>query len=428
MIVIRIGICALLAFSVFAHGAVEPWSESVLEIGAACLLIWWGLLSAGGIAPAVRWNRLFAPVAGLWAWVAVQSLTGLTAAPFLTRIEWLKFSALAILFFLAVQAFGTLDHWRSLVWFLLALGFVVSVVGILQHFTFNGKLYWFRELRYGGIPFGPYVNRNHFAGLIELIVPTGLAILLLRADKRDHMPMLTVLTLLPLGALFLSASRGGMVAMVLEVGLVMTLVFLRHHGRHQLAAAAVVLLLAGGLVAWLGVGRALERFATFRQLEVTESRRAEMLRDSWRMFLDHPVAGVGLGALREVFPRYETLYDGSAVQHAHNDYVEALAETGLVGGFFGAAFLLLLLWESWARIAGGGSADLAYHVGAAAACAGLLVHSLVDFNLHIPSNALLFLLQSALATSLVPSHWPIAVDTDSPHVYRRRVAVAEDSI
>jgi len=220
-----------------------------------------------------------------------------------------------------------------------------------------------------------------------------------------------------------------MVAIVLAGGLVMTLVFLRHHGRHQLAAAAVVLLLAGGLVGWLGVGRALERFSTFRQLEVTETRRSEMLRDTWRMFLDHPVAGVGLGALPEVFPRYETLYDGSVVQHAHNDYVEALAETGLIGGLFGAAFLLLLLRESWARLAGAAySADLAFHVGAVAACAGLLIHSLVDFNLHIPSNALIFLLQSALATSLVPSHWPVSVVTDSPNVYRRRVAVAEDSI
>jgi O-antigen ligase len=429
MMLIRIGICTLVAFAVAAHGAVEPWSESVLEIGAATLFAWWGFLFACGIAPTVRRNWLFAPLGGFWFWVTVQYFGGLTAAPFLTRIEWLKYSALLILFFLAVQAFATVEHWRGLVWFLLALGFVVSVQGILQHFTFNGKLYWFRELRYGGIPFGPYVNRNHFAGFIELIVPTGLAILLLRADKRDHIPMLMVLTLLPLGALFLSASRGGMIGIVLETGLVMTLVLLRHHGRYQLAAGALVLVLAGGLVSWLGVGQALDRFSKFRELEVSESRRAEMLRDSWRMFLDHPVAGVGLGALSAVFPRYETLYDGNVVQHTHNDYVEALAETGLIGGLCGAAFLLLLLWESWARLAAAAhSADLAYHVGAVAACAGLLIHSLVDFNLHIPSNALIFLLQSALATSLLPSHLPLFVVTDSPRLYRRRVAVAEDSI
>ncbi len=168
---IRIGICALLAFSVFAHGAVEPWSEVVLEVGAALLFIYWGLLFAFGVVPAVRWNWLLAPVAGLWGFGMVQYFAGLSAVPFLTKIEILKFSALGILLFLAIQAFETLKHWHGFVWFLLALGFLVSVLAILQYFTFNGKLYWFRELRYGGVPFGPYVNRNHFAGLLELIVP-----------------------------------------------------------------------------------------------------------------------------------------------------------------------------------------------------------------------------------------------------------------
>jgi O-antigen ligase len=411
------------------ESAFEPWSESVLEIGAAALLAWWGILFAAGVAPTLRWNRLFVPLIGFWTWGAVQFLAGLTASPFLTRIELLKWSPLIVLFFLAIQAFAAEEHWRGFVWFLLVLGFAVSVQGILQHFTFNGKLYWFRELRYGGIPFGPYVNRNHFAGLMELIIPTGLAILLLRSEKRDHLPMILIFTLLPLGAVFLSASRGGMVGVMLEGGLVMALVFLRHRGRHQLAAVALVLLLAGGLVGWLGVGRALERFSSLQRLEVSEARREEMLRDSWRIFMDHPISGIGAGALQEVFPRYETLYDGNVVQHSHNDYVEALAETGIIGGLLGAAFLLLLLWGSWGRLLGAAdSVDLAYHIGAVAACAGILIHSLVDFNLHIPSNALIFLLQSALATSLLPSHWPISVVTDSPKPHRRRVAVAEDSI
>jgi O-antigen ligase len=429
MIIIRIGICLMVAFAVAAHGAVEPWSETVLEAGAAALLGWWGILCVTRSTLKIRWNWLFAPLGGFWIWSTVQFLSGITTSPFLTRIEWLKWSALIVLFFLAVQAFSSVEHWRGFVWFLMVLGFMVSVQGILQHFTFNGKLYWFRELRYGGIPFGPYVNRNHFAGLIELIVPTGLSIILLRAGKRDQLPMILILTLLPLGALFLSASRGGMVAVLLESAVVMTLASVRRPSRQQIAAVALVMLLAVALVSWLGVGRALERFSSLRQYEVSESRREEMLRDSWRIFSDHPLTGIGLGALPEIFPQYESLYDGSVVQHSHNDYVEALAETGIIGGLFGAAFLLILGWESWARLAGTHhSADMAYHIGAVAACTGLLIHSLVDFNLHIPSNALIFLLQSALATCLLPSQKPVFVLTDSPKPYRRRVAVAGDSI
>ena len=404
---IRIGICGLLVFSVLAHGAVEPWSEAVLEIGAALLLIWWGALFALRVTPAIRWNWILAPVAAFWAFALIQYLTGLSAVAFLTKIEVLKLSAMGILLFLAIQAFESLEHWRSFVWFLLVSGFLVSGLGILQYFTFNGKLYWFRELRYGGIPFGPYVNRNHFAGLMELIVPAGLSVFVLRAFERERMPLVAVLMLLPVGALFLAASRGGLVAFFLEVGLILILSFLLRRGRGEIAGGALVLLLAGALVAWLGVGPALERFSTYRQLEVTESRRVEMTKDTWRMFLAHPVFGTGLGTLEEAFPRYETVYDGLVINHAHNDYVEALAETGLIGGLFGAAFLVILFRGGWLRLRRAKNPmDLAFHVGAFSACCGLLAHSFVDFNLHIPSNALLFLLQAGLATSPTPSSRP----------------------
>jgi O-antigen ligase len=400
---VRIGVCALLAFGVFAHGVVEPWSEAVLEIGAAVLFVWWGLLFALGSAARVRWHPLFWPLAALWLWAVVQYQAGITAVGFPTKIEILKLSALVLLFFVVVQAFETLGHWRAFAWFLLTLGFAVSVFGILQHFTFNGKLYWFREMRYGGIPFGPYVNRNHFAGFVELIIPSGVSLLLLRAEERDRLPLLGVLTLMPIGALFLSASRGGIAAFFLELGLLVILAVLRGHAGKQLVAGAVLLLVAGGFVVWLGAGRALDRFESYRKLEVTEARRAEMLRDSWRIFLDHPVAGTGLGTLKEVFPQYETLYDGAIVSHTHNDYVEGLAETGIVGGIIGACFLALLLQGAWRRIAlADNPADLALHVGALAACCALLAHSLVDFNLHIPANTFIFLTQAALATCVTP--------------------------
>jgi O-antigen ligase len=236
-----------------------------------------------------------------------------------------------------------------------------------------------------------------------LIVPTGLSILFLRAEERARMPLLEIFTLVPIGALFLSASRGGIVAFFLELCLILILGFLRGHGQNQLARGAALLLVAGGFVLWLGAGQALGRFESYQKLEVGEARRAEMLRDSWRIFLDHPLAGTGLGTLRDVFPRYETLYDGSIVNHTHNDYVEALAETGLIGGAIGVCFLVLFFVAASRRIAEATNGrDLALHIGAFSACCALLAHSLVDFNLHIPSNALLFLIQLGLATSATP--------------------------
>ena len=401
---IRTGICALVAFAVLAHGAVEPWSEAVLEIGAAVLLLVWSWKALTASELKLVWNPLLWPLLGFWLVAAFQLTFGITAIPFLTSIELLKYSALLTLFFLCVQSYRTRAHWRNFVWFLLSLGFAVSLFSILQHFTFNGKLYWVRELQYGGIPFGPYVNRNHFAGLMELLIPPGLAIQILGGERRDQLPLVTLFTLLPIGALFLSASRGGIMSFVAEVAFLTILIVARRREKKVLAAAAPILILAAILVSWLGIGAALDRFATYKKLETSEGRRVEMLHDTLGIYRDHRILGTGLGTLQEVFPLYETAYDGLVVNHSHNDYAEALAETGTIGGLCGLVFLLCLFWMAWKILnAGGDPRSFAYHAGALVACLGLLVHAGVDFNFHIPSNALIFLLQSALATSAFPA-------------------------
>jgi O-antigen ligase len=110
------------------------------------------------------------------------------------------------------------------------------------------------------------------------------------------------------------------------------------------------------------------------------------------------------------------------VNHAHNDYVELLAETGVIGGLCCLLFVVLLARSALARLKSPrNSLDLALHLGAVAACDGLLVHSLVDFNLHIPSNALLFFLQAALASSP-------AVPTSEPRPVAHREILVEKQI
>jgi putative inorganic carbon (hco3(-)) transporter len=218
------------------------------------------------------------------------------------------------------------------------------------------------------------------------------------------LPLVTLFTLLPIGALFLAASRGGIISFSAEVGLLIVLILARRREKKVVVAGAMILALAVILVSWLGIGRALDRFAAYKKLETSEGRRVEMVHDSMHIFQDHRVLGSGLGTLQEVFPLYETVYDGFIVNHSHNDYVEALAETGLIGSLCGLIFLVMLFWKSWKILSvEGDPRSFAYHMGAVVACLGILVHAGVDFNFHIPSNALLFLLQAALATSSFPA-------------------------
>jgi O-antigen ligase len=400
MSVIRVGLLFLFAFSVLAFGAVEVWSGSILEIGASLVFIGWAALVFLDDRIKIYWNPLNWPLLGLFGIGLAQLFLHATPYPFLSRVELLKLAAYLLIFFLATQVFRERRDLTDLAWFLILLCFSVSLLGILQHFTSDAKIYGLRTLSGGGDPFGPFVNRNHFAGFVELTLPTGLALLIFRGLRRDIIPLTGLLTIVPVGAMILSGSRGGIVSFAFEVAVLALLARLRKAPEGpRLVALAIVGFAALALVAWLGAGKALERFSTLHPGDVTLSRRASMARGAAHIFLAHPVKGSGLGSLVAVYPRYETLYDGYVVDHVHNDYMELLAEMGILGGLCGFVFLWILVREARKSFtAEQGHFSRAVHAGAIAALCGLLLHSLVDFNLHIPSNALLFLLQAHLST------------------------------
>src|SRR5882672_4531205 len=160
---LRIGICALIVFGIAAHGAVENWAQAVLETGAALLFIAWSVRQYFTDREIVL-SPLLLPLIALSLLALGQRAFRGTVSPYDTRLDLQLLLTYAILLFLATQLFRTADDWRGFVWFIMFLGFLVAIFGILQHLTFNGKLYWFREMRFGGIAFGLYVNRNHFAG------------------------------------------------------------------------------------------------------------------------------------------------------------------------------------------------------------------------------------------------------------------------
>lgn len=396
---LRIAICLLAAFAVLAFGTVEIWSESILELGAAILLLWWGLLVFFRSEIEVLWSAVFWPILAFIGIVILQLLFGISVYPFLTRVALLKFMACIILFFLAVQAFQTRRDLKTLAWFLMSFGFAVAVFGIAQNYTSHTELYWFRPLTGGGNPFGPYVDRDHFAGLMELIAPVGMSMIAFRGVRREQMVFVGLLTLLPVAALFLTASRGGVVAFLFEVALLIMLTRVHRAGRGT-AALAALLLFAVVFIGWLGAGTLLQRVRSSSPVALSASKRASMLRGAWHIFLDHPAAGTGLGTLVAVYPKYETQYDGRIVDHVHNDYAELLGETGIAGAICGAAFLLMLFGTARRRLSEEQSGfSRSIHAAGAVACAGLLVHSFVDFNFHIPANGLFFLLEAALVLS-----------------------------
>jgi len=401
MTFLRAALLALIAFSVLAYGAVEVWSESIVEIGAVVLLLLWTILTLRNPKPSAQWSPLNWPILGLIAIGLFQLLFRGTAYTFLTEAELLRIVAYFVLFFLMVQLFRKRSDFTVLAWFLMMFCFAVSMLGILQRFTAPNQIYWYTRITTNGELFGPFVNRNHFAGFVELTLPVGLGLLVFRSLTRDLLPLITLLTLVPMSAVILSGSRGGIICLVFEICVLALLVRRRKaEDRPNLAVVGIVATAAVALIMWVGVEKAIQRFSEIPKGEVNSDRRISMFRGAAGVFLDHPIKGSGLGTLIAVYPRHETLYDGLVVEHVHNDYIESLADTGILGGICGLAFLWLLYRESRKGLESTqGNFSQGLHAGAIVAVSGLLLHSFIDFNLHIPSNALLFLLQACVATS-----------------------------
>ena len=194
---ILFGICSLLFFGVLSFGGVETWSVSILEAGAVLLFLAWagrGVL-AGELN--IQASSLYAPAFLFVAVVAGQLGFGITAYRYATLISSLQYLAYGILLFLTVQSVTNERSAKVVLWALTAFGFALAVFAITQDLTSNGKIYWLRTLHNGGSIFGPYVNHDHYAGLMEMLAPIPIV--------------------LSLGSLF----RGGKRALIVFAGIVM---------------------------------------------------------------------------------------------------------------------------------------------------------------------------------------------------------------
>lgn len=422
MKILRVGICLLLSFAVLAYGGVEEWSQGILEVCFAALLVIWALRTFAREQEGIAVSPLLPPLLALALVALVQLIFHRTASPYDTRMQLQLLLVYIILLILLPQAYYRMNHWRGLLWFLMSLGFFVSVFGILQHLTFNGKLYWFRVMRYGGNPFGPYVNRNHFAGFAEILIPIALVPLVLGKVRRERLFLVGLFALAPIVALLLSASRGGIVSFAVQLLILFSLLLVRRLQSKYMLVGGVLVLCALLAVSWIGFQEVLGRFSNYQSLDVTMGKRASMRHDTFRIFRDYPALGTGLGTLQMVFPPYETNYDARIVNHTHNDYLEALAETGLAGGVCCLWFLAILFIESVKGLKDlGGSFGAALNLSGLVGCCGLLVHSLVDFNLHIPANALLFLVSAHLATARLQTSTPGIPESSPPRRETRKV-------
>jgi len=395
------GTFGLLMFGPLAFGAVERWSIFVVETGTVLLILLWLAKQWLNEEVVIIWNPLFLPMGVFGALILVQIAFGLSAYRHDSITEGMLYCSYAMLCFLATHALRRASQARNIAIVLAVFGFVVAAFALVQGVAPNGKLYWLRVPRLGGWIYGPYVNHNHYAGLMELLAPIPLIISLSQLAHEKARISAGVAAAIMVGTIFLSGSRGGMLAIFVELGIFAT-ILLRQKRKIRIAIALgaffVVLI---SLLTWLGGKELTSRvgsISTETRGEISGGLRLSIDRNALQMFRAKPILGWGLGTFPVVYPQFRTFYTNFFVNEAHNDYAQLLAEMGLLG--FGAlAWYMIVLYRQIRRRLGKWSTDVDGAVALACALGviGILVHSLVDFNLQIPANAALFYVLATIA-------------------------------
>jgi len=439
--VTRCCVGAALVFAPLAFGAVEPWAYSILSALAftalAAVLI--RALSAGGsealrtplLIPAALALLLVAAQclpwpAGLLRLLSPNTLAGHRAAeaalgvapaswvpaslyPHATRNALVLLAGYVALFVAACDALRTRKQLGRMAALIVATGFAVSLIGILQNLSGTRKLYWWRELSHGGALFGPFVSRNQFAAYAAVCLFVGVGLLLARGARqagslrrwreglgrersaRAHQDFLLGFAVaLTAAAVFWSLSRGGILSMLAAFAGVLCALGAtgaRRKSRLYMTAAAVV---AIGWVTYLGWEPVLGRLATLQ--DVARAPRATwrwtMFADAFRMGRDFPFVGAGAGSFVSVYPVYRTLPTRAISTSPHDEYVHVFAETGIFGVLLliGAAVLLYRAVVLGLRTRRNPYVR-GFLVGALGAPLAITFHSVVDFPMRSPAIA-----------------------------------------
>ena len=424
--------------SALAFGGVEAWAYSTGEVCLflALFLVVWKQTRSGVLnLPLPVWPMLFLAWTGLallplppslvrtlspHRWLdltlvspaAASKWTALSIYPHDTQVALFEFAACLSIFVLAAWLHDSNSHRNAILIALGGLACFEAGCGIIQYLTGWQRVFGYTK----GVNLyeatGTYINRNHYAGFLEMVIPFAFAMAFYqfqawqtegsRQAAWPHLPrspgagartilFLVLLSVLMLADVF-SRSRGGILVAVFSLIFVMLLT--QAKTRHKAWTLAMLLFVMGVLAygLWIGLGPVLSRFEAMREPGYIQLEgRSIIWADTLRLCRDFPLFGTGFGTFGVAFKPYQTTFVSFFVDHAHNDYLEVAAETGWAG----AALLFVPIAVLFVRMVVSFLDDprqyrRAVTLGCIGSILAMLVHSLIDFNLHIPANALIF--------------------------------------
>jgi O-antigen ligase len=323
----------------------------------------------------------------------------------------------AVLFFWICRRLCEEGHAGRIIRATAVIGLLASVGAIVQG-SQSRELLWgmWRPLDAGARPYGPFVNRNHFATWLIMACPLVFAYVLARAPGRSRSPLLaqriadslqqlgTVRVWLVVSvavmalALLISTSRSGLIG--LTCGLTVSMVLMRGHGRSAIRRWAFLQVATLVLVAvsFANFDSLMTRFDQALKPSGGGRGRGAVWSDTLRMIGDFPVTGTGAGTFGTVVAAYQTAEPGYSIGNAHNNYLQLAAEGGVLVGIPAAFCVGTVCVLFRRRLIEDSGPDRLIRVGAMSGIAGVLLQSLWETGLRMPANAMLVAMLAAMAT------------------------------
>lgn len=429
----------LIVLVAIPYGTVEPWWISFYEcavFGLAALWVIEGLITGSWCFTE---KLLLAPFAALilFAFLQTVALPGLSGAvslnswtisadPFETRLVALKLLAFAINGALLVRYTSSAPRLWALIHAMIGIAVVSAFFGIARYTMQQSEVGFGLPYLRRQSGFAQFVNKNHFAFLIEMAVGLTAGFIIGGAVKRErllfYIPAVVVMWI----ALVMTVSRGGILSMFSQIlFLVGGWIWQRSSANHdagesrprssncwRLRSTIAGAMLAGSIVVIVSVGAIWvggDVLVTRMQSLPTEIsngvkqpyagvRRREVWGATWNLIKAHPFVGSGFGAYGVAITKFHRASGQWIPEAAHNDYLELLASGGTVGAGLVAWLGFAFVRRARRQISSPDSFRRAACLGALTGIFGILIHNAVDFGLHVTANAAVFIALVVIAT------------------------------
>lgn len=406
-------VLGILVFGPLALGAARLQEFLVVQaLTGGVLLLWLARLWLQP-KPKFLWPPICWAVVAFTTYAIIRYLT--SDVEYVSRQELLRVLVYAGLFFAILNNLHRQESIQIISFTLIFLAMAIAFYAVYQFLTASDRV-WFFQSGYKGRGSGTYVCPNHLAGFLELLLPLALSYTLVGREKPLLKIFLGYAALVMLAGIAATASRGGWVATVLALAFLC--VALLSHRTYRFPALALLVALVG-LGAFLAANSShfktrFNRVFGDGNLEVTT--RLDLWNTALHIWRDHFWTGAGPGHYDVLYRAYRPASVQLQADRAHNDYLNTLADWGVIGAVLVAAALVALgvgIARVWKHVRRGendfGSSlsnKFAFVLGATAGLVALLAHSAVDFNLQIPANAILAISMMALLSS----SWRFATD------------------